>query len=123
MSVDLSQYPLADSAEKNVVVYKGSRLRAALASDNKAELMDELYRCLSSGPGVFVIKELVEDLRVIDRANVALERVIEDERAGTGVRGDHFAPGGSNDRIWNSFQKHAEADPASFAEYYASDLL
>lgn len=98
-------------------------MRSALASGDKDKALDELYRCLSSGPGVFVIKQLVEYPDVIDRANVALDYIIEEEKRGSGIRGDHFAPGGSNDRIWNSFQKHAEVDPASFVEYYANDLL
>ena len=105
------------------MIFDGNRLRSALAFGDKDSALDQLYRCLSVGPGVLVIKKLVEDPTVIDRANVALEQIIEQEKSSTRIRGDHFAPGGSNDRIWNSFQKHAEIDPSSFAEYYANDLL
>lgn len=86
--------------------------------------MAQLHHCLSDGPGVFVITNLISDHTTIDRANSALEEIIrrEKENAGGG-KGDHFAPGGANDRIWNSFQKHAMVDPESFIEYYANDLL
>ncbi|RSH92105.1 hypothetical protein EHS25_008518 [Saitozyma podzolica] len=88
------------------------------------QLMDEMFTCLASGPGVFVVKRCVEDLDVLVRANAAFKTIIDREREGAGgSKGDHFAEAGRNDRIWNSFQKHAEVDPESFVKYYSNDVL
>ena len=50
------------------------------------------------------------------------QRIIEEEKA-AGAKGDHFAPSGSNDRIWNAFQKHGLKAPENFLAYYANPLL
>lgn len=88
--------------------------------------MDQLYHCLSEGPGVFVVKDLMQQ-PIVDRANMALETIVreenEEKRKNGLAGGDHFAPGGANERIWNSFQKHAMVDPDNFVEYYSNDLL
>jgi len=42
-------------------------------------------------------------------------RSSEEEKRSMGEKGDHFAPGGANDR---SFQKHAIRDPEGFVGYY-----
>jgi hypothetical protein len=87
--------------------------------------MNELYQCLGSGPGVFVITEFAPDAGVVEYATAALEGIIreEREREDDQSKGDHFAPGGANERIWNSYQKHAMKDPANFVEYYSNELL
>jgi len=84
--------------------------------------MAELHRALYSGPGVLVIEDCF-DVRVVDRASSAFDAIIEREKAQGKAKGDHFAPAGKNERIWNSFQKHATADPASFVQYYANPVL
>lgn len=87
--------------------------------------MAELHQCLLSGPGVFVVKSLVppEDHSIIDSAEGAFRKIIDAERKLNGAKGDHFAPAGANDRIWNSFQKFAQVDPEGFARYYANEAL
>lgn len=87
--------------------------------------MAELHHCLLSGPGVFVARSLVPpgDQSVIDAANGAFRTIIEDERKLNGEKGDHFAPAGANDRIWNSFQKFAKVDPEGFVRYFANEAL
>jgi ectoine hydroxylase-related dioxygenase (phytanoyl-CoA dioxygenase family) len=62
--------------------------------------------------------------KTIDAANKAFDKIIATEKANTAfTKGDHFATGGTNDRIWNSFQKHALTDPPSFTEYYSNPWL
>ena len=63
------------------------------------------------------------DHGVIDAAEEAFRTIIDAERRLNGAKGDHFAPAGANDRIWNSFQKFAEVDPEGFARYYANEAL
>lgn len=116
------EYPLAASIQKNVPIYQLPPL-SSLDAKGRSALQDEWYRVLLSGPGVFVTKGLFRDPSVLDRATEAFYRIIEHERRASASRGDHFAPAGKNDRIWNSFSKHALRDPASFAAYYSNPYL
>jgi ectoine hydroxylase-related dioxygenase (phytanoyl-CoA dioxygenase family) len=116
-----SDYTRASSIESNLPIYN---LPAASAADSAAvaELQDEWYRALNSGPGAVVLKNFLPDMSIISRANSVFDQIIEKEAA-SGKKGDHFAAAGSNSRVWNSFQKHAEADPSSFVDYYSNPWL
>ncbi|KAL7418288.1 hypothetical protein Q5752_006744 [Cryptotrichosporon argae] len=118
-------YPLSDAVHKKVVVYRGDTLRREIAAsaERRDAVMAELHQCLLHGPGVFAVTGCVRDPGVLDRASAAFRAIIAREKETSGARGDHFAPAGNNDRIWNSFQKHAEADPANFVDYYANEVL
>lgn len=85
--------------------------------------MEEMYRCLAVGPGVFVVKNTFPNVTILQRSTEALEAIIQDEKATGGSKGDHFAPGGANERIWNSYQKHAVKDPKNFIDYYSNPVL
>lgn len=87
--------------------------------------MAELHHCLLSGPGVFVVRSLIPSNHhtVIDAAERAFRVIIDAEKRLNGAKGDHFAPAGANDRIWNSFQKFAQVNPEGFARYYANEAL
>jgi ectoine hydroxylase-related dioxygenase (phytanoyl-CoA dioxygenase family) len=93
-------------------------------SGDRNKAMNELHHCLLSGPGVFVVRNLIppEDYDVIDRAEAAFTQIIEKEKE-AGQKGDHFAPAGANDRIWNSFQKFAQVDPEGFVRYFANEAM
>jgi len=93
-------------------------------SADRDEAMNELHHCLLSGPGVFVVRNLIPptEHNVIDRAEAAFTQIIEKEKE-TGTKGDHFAPAGANDRIWNSFQKFAQVDPEGFVRYFANEAM
>lgn len=117
------QYPLAAAVDHNVPIYTLPASFSAVGAAQRTALQDEWYRVLHSGPGVFVTKGLFRDRAVLERANKAFYAIIERERAGGVSQGDHFAAAGRNDRIWNSFSKHALADPGSFTEYYANPFL
>jgi ectoine hydroxylase-related dioxygenase (phytanoyl-CoA dioxygenase family) len=112
---------------KNVVVYDGNTIRKSLAASSRGETRDEFmaefHDCLLQGPGVFAIKGCMPDHSVLDRANAAFRTIIDRERRESGVKGDHFAPAGNNERVWNSFQKHAVEDPQGFVDYYANEVL
>lgn len=116
------QYPLASSIEKNVPIYSLAPI-STLSTQHRAALQDEWYHILHSGPGVFVTKGLFPDTTTIDRATKAFYAIIQDERQNSPLRGDHFAAAGKNDRIWNSFSKHALRDPTSFVAYYSNPYL
>lgn len=85
--------------------------------------MAELHHCLLKGPGVFAITNAF-DTATVDRASQAFSSILSREaQLSNGARGDHFAPAGTNGRIWNSFEKHARADPQGWVEYYANEVL
>lgn len=121
-----SDYPLSSTIIANAVVYDASTLLSAVrgGQDARDGAMAELHHCLLSGPGVFIVRSAY-DPAVVDRASMAFDAIIASERAANGgvARSDHFAKAGANDRIWNSFQKHALSDPSSFVEYYANEIL
>ena len=115
-----SQYPLADAISHNIPIYNLLPF-ASLTSAQRTALQDEWYRVLLSGPGVFVTKCLYSPT-LLNKVNAVFKSIIAAEKE-QGASGDHFAGAGKNDRIWNSFSKHALADPASFLEYYANPYL
>ncbi len=49
--------------------------------------------------------------------------MIEEERATKSEVGDHFAPPGANDRVWNALEKLALRSPGVFVDYYANDII
>lgn len=114
------QYPRAKSIELNIPLYDLSTTSVS-DSEGVASLQDEWYHILNSGPGVFVLKNFFPDHETLRRSNAVFDRIIETEAQSS--KGDHFAAAGSNSRVWNSFQKHAEADPASFVKYYSNQWL
>jgi ectoine hydroxylase-related dioxygenase (phytanoyl-CoA dioxygenase family) len=109
-ATDPDEYPLAASAEQNVLIYDGPHLDDALRT--------ELVRALHTGPGVAVFRRALAP-GAVDRATAAFEEMI----AAQPSVGDHFAKPGANDRVWNALQKLALRAPDVFCDYYASDVI
>jgi ectoine hydroxylase-related dioxygenase (phytanoyl-CoA dioxygenase family) len=121
---DLADYPHANSAEQNVLIYEGARLRRELSRPAaRPHVEAELARALLDGPGIVVLAGAFDDPWVIDRATRQFEAIIAAQRAQGGAAGDHFAAAGQNDRIWNALEKLALRAPEVFADYYANDLI
>lgn len=119
---DPGAYPGAERVEQNVLVYDSARLRG-LSGAERRDVQAELVRALLDGPGIVVLKDAFPDAGVVDRASEAFRGLIEEEKAGGGARGDHFAKPGANDRVWNALEKTAVRAPEVFADYYANDVL
>lgn len=117
---DLADWPFAVGVEKNVLIYDGERVRHTADPEARRALMAEWVEAFSEGPGVIIIRNALPDAAVIDRASKVFEAIVEREKQGGKIAGDHFAKPGANDRIWNSLEKHCLADPDNFAHYYAS---
>ncbi|KAF1345691.1 hypothetical protein BDV97DRAFT_302104 [Delphinella strobiligena] len=115
-------YTLATSIQRDIPIYDASSFNL---SDEifVNRLQDELHHLLVKGPGVYVIQNFYRDKNSIDSANSAYDAIIARELATNGAKGDHFATGGSNSRIWNSFSKHCFENPESFFKYYSNPLL
>lgn len=127
-------YPLASSIQENIPIYDLSRIAGnndGVSATTVAQLQDEWYHVLYEGPGVLILKGMYGAERygeVLEASSTTFQRIIERERddhhgAGSKKPGDHFAGSGANERIWNSFSKHALLDPASFIEYYSNAWL
>jgi ectoine hydroxylase-related dioxygenase (phytanoyl-CoA dioxygenase family) len=120
---DAADYPLAESVEQNVLIY-GERLRAQLGQPGpRRQAQAELARALLEGPGIVVLKGAFDDPSVVDRASVAFNEMIAEQKAAGSNAGDHFAAPGANDRVWGALDKLAVRAPEVFAEYYANDLI
>ncbi|MFF9275515.1 phytanoyl-CoA dioxygenase family protein [Streptomyces griseosporeus] len=113
---DPADYPHAAAVERNVPVYDAAR-----AADREA-LREELVRALTDGPGVVAFRGAFAPA-VVDAATAVFEALIAGQRASGAGAGDHFAPPGANDRVWNALEKAALHDPEVFADYYANDVL
>lgn len=123
--VDAHEYPLASSVEKRIPIYD---LKEADPNDDALceRLQNEWYNILYSGPGVFVLRgmyDLPNYKGVLEATNAAFDRIIERELREFDSKGDHFDTAGKNQRIWNSFGKHAIQDPESFVKYYSNPWL
>ncbi|MFC7916405.1 phytanoyl-CoA dioxygenase family protein [Streptomyces sp. NPDC057386] len=115
-TTDPADHPHAVVVEQGVPVYDARR-----ATDREG-LRDELVRTLTDGPGVAVFRGAFEP-SVVDRATAVFDALIARQRASGGRAGDHFAPPGANDRVWNALEKAALHDPEVFVDYYANDVL
>lgn len=126
-TVDPSTYPLACAVEHNVPIYDLTSLEAQpVTAQTICHLQDEWHHILHTGPGIFVLRGMYAPARyssILAAANAAFDAIVAKERASNTSKGDHFAAGGSNDRIWNAFQKHGLEDPPSFLDYYANPWL
>ncbi|MEP3637303.1 MAG: phytanoyl-CoA dioxygenase family protein [Paracoccaceae bacterium] len=116
--------PNAARIERNVPIYDVDDFRGGLEhTDTRDGLMAEWARILMSGAGVFVLKAAFADTTCIDQATQAYNEIIQKEKQGAGTAADHFAPAGSNDRIWNSLQKLCTEAPETFVRYFANPAI
>ncbi len=123
VEVSLEEYPFADAIVDRALVYRTVELRGCMRNlDQAAAIRNELTRALHDGPGVIVIAGAIEPA-VVDRATEVFERIIAEEREGGTGGGDHYAEPGANDRLWNALEKLAVADPETFVDYYACDMI
>lgn len=127
----LTDYPHAVEIRHNIPVYDSQELREAMATIAsrggktvlaRQMLQAEHARALLDGPGVIVLAGAF-DADVVDRASSAFHDMISTQRASGEGAGDHFASPGANDRVWNALEKLAVAEPDTFVDYYANDML
>lgn len=116
--------PTAEERIAGVPIYEAEALSAAVAAGSveRAGVLAEIAEVLFSGPGIVVVRDAV-DPDAVDRASTVFESIIEEQhRTGVGG-GDHYAKPGANDRIWNSLEKLAVADPDVFVDYHRSEAV
>ena len=124
---DPASVPLASGVVSEIPVYEGSEVRKAACSSDGAPqrvraLQQEWARTLAQGAGVVLVRNAFEDIAVVDAVTDVFNALIESERA-AGSGADHFAPKGSNTRLWNAHEKLCVESPEVFARYNANDVL
>jgi ectoine hydroxylase-related dioxygenase (phytanoyl-CoA dioxygenase family) len=120
-TVTRGDYPLSTDVSSNIPIYDLSQLDS---SDEEllVYLQAEWHHILLSGPGVVVLKNMFPNKKLIEQVNSVYQEIIESEKQES-RKGDHFAGGLTNDRIWNSFSKHCLSNSRSFVEYYSNHWL
>lgn len=113
---DPTDFPLAAAVEQEILVYDAPALLAA----DPAAAAAELVSAFAAGPGVVVLRGACPDTAVVDRVTAAFEEIIAGQ---DGATGDHFAPAGANDRVWNALEKLALLAPDAFVAYYANPII
>ncbi|POX50155.1 phytanoyl-CoA dioxygenase [Streptomyces sp. Ru71] len=116
-TTDPADLPHAAAVERNVPVYDAARLGTG------REIQAEIVRVLADGPGIAVFRGAFPDPAVVDRLTAVFDALIAEQRASGRTAGDHFAPPGANDRVWNALEKAALYDAEAFADYYANDVV
>ncbi len=119
-----ADYPHAAAVDREVVVYEAGTLAAPLRTpEGRRAIQAELAAALLDGPGIVLFAGAFADTAVVDGASDAFRAMIEDQHAAGAAAGDHFAPPGANDRVWNALEKLAVRAPDVFADYYANDIV
>jgi ectoine hydroxylase-related dioxygenase (phytanoyl-CoA dioxygenase family) len=113
----IEDWPHAEATEQNILIYDAANA-AATQGDERQALMAEWATAFRTGPGVIVLRGAIPDTAVMDRATEVFSAIIAEEKDASS-RGDYFITAGSNDRVWNSLQKHCLADPENFADYFS----
>lgn len=121
-SLDPARVPGAARIIREIPIYDAPAVRSRLNRD-RWSVMAEWAWVLRDGSGVLVLKGACTDFATLDAATTIYDRIIAEEKAGQGGKGDHFAKAGANDRIWNSLQKLCLADPQVFARYFANPVI
>ncbi|EAL93257.1 hypothetical protein KXV22_001478 [Aspergillus fumigatus] len=124
-TTDKASYPLSSRIEKNIPIYDITTLDH-LNGELTTCLQDEWHNALNTGPGIVVLKGMYHPTHhgpTLTATTEAFAHIIAQERRTATKKGDHFAASGKNDRIWNSFSKHALLDPRSFVAYYSNPWL
>ncbi len=126
-TTDPDSVPLAVDVIAQIPIYEGADVRTAAATgihsaQGARALQQEWVRVLLKGAGAVVVKNAFNDNAVVDQTTEVFYRIIERERE-SGRGADHFAPSGSNTRIWNAHEKLCIESPELFAYYNANDVM
>ena len=122
-TVSSEDYNFASDIQQRVVIYEGEHIQALISTKQAFDLKSELHHCIKEGPGVVVVRQAFQDIKVIDRATEQFQEIIDEEKTSDQHRGDHFAKVGENERIWNALQKFCERDTEAFIDYYNNPVL
>ncbi|ORX36098.1 hypothetical protein BD324DRAFT_630156 [Kockovaella imperatae] len=112
LKTDASHYPHAKDIVGNIPVYSGPELLNLIyaGDSSREEIMDELHQCLFTGPGVLIIKEMMEPEMCV-RAHEFMKTITPGIETSTHKRTPRFG------------EKQAKAKPEDYAGYYSNPIL
>jgi hypothetical protein len=112
---DAAAYPHAKEVVSNVVIFDANDVAPKLlaSTEERYSVMDDIQRALLSGPGIFVMRNMIP-VDIIEKGVQVGEEL--------NPRSKHEGRKDSR-RTFAYSEKHAVHDPASFAEYYGNDVL
>lgn len=119
--------PLASRIEQEIPVYDGHAVREAATIQSQAPqraraFQQEWAQVLLDGAGVVAIENAISDIALLDKVTTVFNDIlVREAKSDSGA--DHFAPKGSNSRIWNSHEKLCIEAPELFARYNANDAM
>lgn len=122
-----SDVPLATRVSGEIPVYDGEAIRHASSLEDSTPQRIRAYQqewaeVLLSGAGAVVIENAIDDIELLDSVTDAFYQIIKRESHADGGA-DHFAPAGSNTRIWNGHEKLCIEAPELFARYNANAVM
>ena len=126
-TTNVSDVPLASRVSGEIPIYDGDAIRLASSLEDSSPQRIRAYQqewadVLLSGAGAVVIENGIDDLELLDSVTDAFYKIIKREaQADSGA--DHFAPAGSNTRIWNGHEKLCVEAPELFARYNANAVM
>jgi len=112
---DASAYPHSKEIVSNVVIFDAQDIAPKLIAsiEQRYAVMDDVQRALLTGPGIFVMRNMIP-VDIIEKGVKVGEEL--------NPRSKHEGKKDSR-RTFAYNEKHAQHDPASFAEYYGNDVL
>ena len=94
-TVSLEDYNFSSDIEQRVVIYEGDNIRSLISTYARSlDLKSELHHCIKEGPGLVVVRQAFQDVKVIDRATEIFQEIIDEEKTSEKHQGDHFAESG-----------------------------
>jgi len=124
---DPASVPLASRIAREIPIYDGEAVREAAniqcdAPQRVRAFQQEWAQTLLTGAGAIVIENALNDTSLLDQVTQIFYDIIQRE-AQSDSGADHFAPKGSNTRIWNSHEKLCIEAPELYARYNANDVM
>lgn len=116
-----SSVPYASEVVDNVPIYDMQSLSTVMDNPtDRQHLQAEWADVLLNRSGVVALQKTYTDTTIIDEASRLFIDLINEEKENKPSDADHFAAAGSNDRLWNSLQKMAGANPDLYTRYFAN---
>ena len=116
-----SSVPYASEVVDNVPIYDMQSLSTVMDNlTDRQHLQAEWADVLLNRSGVVALQKTYTDTTIIDEASRLFLDLINEEKENKPSDADHFAAAGSNDRLWNSLQKMAGANPDLYTRYFAN---
>jgi hypothetical protein len=111
-TTNLKDYPHATSISNNIPVFNAKPLTSLVDEEEMEEIQDEWYNCLTSGPGVMIIRNLV-----------SVESVEKSMKARSTILSNAGKPIEGTGRVLQFSEKQAVVDPDGFVEYFSNPLM